>query len=106
MNKKLKQRRPSSLRLRITRRLRSSWVSFSLTRTTKRLKREETRLLLMKLQQDSQLLLLKELNQKQQSLLHRQSEESSSLTFHTTPPTTPSEPTDLPLLLARLKQQS
>lgn len=66
----------------MTRRLRASWTSWSLTRTRRREARALQRLLLLQTSLDSQHLLVKELRQREQLLLHRQQEMAESLSYH------------------------
>lgn len=58
----------------MTQRLRSSWTSWRLRATSRRLTRAEQRLTLLQLETDSQHLRIKELTQREQQLLHRQRE--------------------------------
>lgn len=74
-------RRPSSFRLRVTRRSATSWTSWSAKRTTRRLAKRERRLLLLRLATDRQLLLVKESQQQLEQLAHRRQELTESQQF-------------------------
>lgn len=78
------QPRTSSLYLRVTRRLASSWTSWSVRRTARRLARAESRLLLLELETDRQQLKVKELQSHRVMLLHRQQETLESQQFRAT----------------------
>ena len=87
--------RPSTLRLTVAQRLRSSWTRWSLTRTRKRLAKEQRRLALMQVQLDSQHLLLKELTVREYLLSQHQQEvkeiKAHRLEEQPLPPPTPAQ---------------
>lgn len=67
--------------LRARQRLRTSWLSWSLTRTTRQHQKAQRRLTLLLLETDSQLLRTKELHLQVESLQHRQQETLLSRQF-------------------------
>lgn len=60
------------------------WTCWSQTRTERKQKRAEKRLLLLQLETDRQLLLVKELSQRQQQLEHRAQELQESRVYRLT----------------------
>ena len=86
-----KKHPPSTKRLTLSQRLRRSWTLSRVRRTTKRLKKEQKRLLLMRVQMDYQLLRVKQLEETMLLLEAQHQEMVNSHHFRMTGEVSPSE---------------